>query len=129
MPHRDEFSETVGFKIIGPNKSILFIPDIDKWNIWNKDIVNEIKKCDLALIDGTFYDHAEVNYRDISQIPHPFVIETMEYFSTQEAKTKSKISFIHLNHTNPLLNSQSKEHQNVINSGFKVAKFNQKVKL
>ena len=129
VPHRDEFSETVGFKIIGPNKSILFIPDIDKWNIWNKDIVNEIKKCDLALIDGTFYDHAEVNYRDISQIPHPFVIETMEYFSKQEAKTKSKISFIHLNHTNPLLNSQSKEHQNVINSGFKVAKFNQKVKL
>ena len=129
VPHRDEFSETVGFKIMGPNKAILFIPDIDKWNIWNKEIIAEIKKCDLALIDGTFYDQAEVNYRDISQIPHPFVIETMKHFSNEETKTKSKISFIHLNHTNPLLNSESKEHQTVINNGFKVAKFNQKINL
>ena len=129
VPHRDEFSETVGFKIIGPNKSILFIPDIDKWNIWNKDIISEIKKCDLALIDGTFYDQAEVNYRDISQIPHPFVIETMTHLSEEKAVTKSKILFIHLNHTNPLLNLESREYQNVINNGFNVAKFNQKINL
>ena len=38
VPHRDEFSETVGFKIIGPKKSVLFIPDIDKWEKWETDI-------------------------------------------------------------------------------------------
>ena len=31
VPHRDEFSETIGYKISGPNKSLIFIPDIDKW--------------------------------------------------------------------------------------------------
>ena len=33
VPHRDEYSETVGFNISGPNKSVLFIPDIDKWDL------------------------------------------------------------------------------------------------
>jgi len=46
VPHRDEFSETVGYKIIGPNKSVLFIPDIDKWHLWVKDIVEEIEQVD-----------------------------------------------------------------------------------
>ena len=73
VPHRDEFSETVGYKISSSKKSILFIPDIDKWGKWNKDLVNEIRQVDLALVDGTFYDASEVNYRDISEIPHPFV--------------------------------------------------------
>ena len=32
VPHRDEYSETVGYKIIVKTKKMLFIPDIDKWN-------------------------------------------------------------------------------------------------
>ena len=31
VPHRDEYSETVGYKIIIKDKSLVFIPDIDKW--------------------------------------------------------------------------------------------------
>ena len=54
VPHRDEFSETVGYKIIGPNKSALFIPDINKWNLWDKDIVQEVKDVDYAFLDATF---------------------------------------------------------------------------
>ena len=103
VPHRDEFSETVGFKIIGPKKSVLFIPDIDKWGKWNKNLKQEIKKVDLALLDGTFYDSKEVNNRNISEIPHPFIIETMDLFKEENNFEKSKINFIHLNHTNPLL--------------------------
>ena len=38
VPHRDEFSETVGFRIQGPNKSLLFLPDIDKWKKWKTNI-------------------------------------------------------------------------------------------
>ncbi|MEJ2003810.1 MAG: MBL fold metallo-hydrolase, partial [Cyclobacteriaceae bacterium] len=30
VPHRDEYSETVGFFMKGPSKTALFIPDIDK---------------------------------------------------------------------------------------------------
>ena len=34
VPDRDEFSETVGYQIEGPNITALFIPDIDKWHKW-----------------------------------------------------------------------------------------------
>jgi pyrroloquinoline quinone biosynthesis protein B len=121
VPHRGEFSETVGYKIHGPNKTALFIPDIDKWYLWEKSIVDEIREVDYALIDATFYDSKEVNYRDISEIPHPFVIETMSLFKNSSKKEKSKIYFIHLNHTNPLLDVKSKEFNDIINKGYNVA--------
>jgi pyrroloquinoline quinone biosynthesis protein B len=34
---------------------------------------------------------------------------------------KDKIYFIHLNHTNPVLNKNSKEYKSVISKGFNVA--------
>jgi pyrroloquinoline quinone biosynthesis protein B len=34
VPHRDEYSETVGFMIQSDKKKVLFIPDIDKWEKW-----------------------------------------------------------------------------------------------
>ena len=122
VPHRGEFSETVGYKIYGPNKTLLFIPDIDKWYLWEKSIIDEIKKVDYALIDATFYDAKEVNYRDLSEIPHPFVVESMELFDSIKEEEKNKIFFIHLNHTNPLINEKSEEYKLVISKGYNVAK-------
>ena len=121
VPHRDEYSETVGFKIIGPNKSALFIPDIDKWNKWEISIKKLISKVDYAFLDGTFYDSKEINYRDISEIPHPFIIESLELFKDLKESDRNKIYFIHLNHTNPLLNSKSQEYQHVVSNGYNVA--------
>ena len=129
VPHRDEFSETVGFKIKGPNKSILFIPDIDKWGKWNKDLALELKTVDAAFIDGTFYDSEEINHRNMDEIPHPFVVETMELFREEDEKTKSKLHFTHLNHTNPLLDTTSKQYKEVILKGFSVSNFKQIVNL
>ena len=123
VPHRDEFSETVGFKINGPKKSVLFIPDIDKWGQWNKNLIQEIKKADLALLDGTFYDSKEVNNRNISEIPHPFIIETMALFKEENSSEKAKINFIHLNHTNPLLDTNSAAFKKVKESGFNTAEY------
>ena len=129
VPHRDEYSETVGYKIKGPNKTALFIPDINKWSIWEKRIIDEIAMVDYAFIDATFYDGNEINTRKISEIPHPFVIESMELFKGLPASEKSKIYFIHFNHTNPLLNPQSKQSKNVIKQGFKIARFGQVINL
>ena len=129
VPHRDEFSETVGYKIMGPNKSVLFIPDIDKWSKWSTSIVEEIKMVDIAFLDATFYDSEEVNNRDMSEIPHPFVVESMQLFQHLSIKEKSKIHFIHFNHTNPILNTGSKAHREVASKGFKVAQFAQKFRL
>ena len=129
VPHRAEFSETVGYKIYGPNKTALFIPDIDKWYMWEKSIVDEIKQVDYAIIDATFYDSKEVNYRDISEIPHPFVTESMDLFDSIDIKEKNKIYFIHLNHTNPLINKDSDQYKLVRNKGYNVAEEGMKLNL
>jgi pyrroloquinoline quinone biosynthesis protein B len=121
VPHRDEYSETVGYKIVGPNKSALFIPDIDKWNKWEISIKKLISKVDYAFLDGTFYDSKEINNRDISEIPHPFIIESLELFKDLKESDRNKIYFIHLNHTNPLLNSKSEEYRNIVSKGYNVA--------
>lgn len=124
VPHRDEFSETVGYTIIGPNKSALFIPDIDKWNKWDQDIITEIAKVDYAFIDATFFDAEEINNRDITEIPHPFIVESMELFKELPSTEKSKINFIHFNHTNPALNIESAKAKQIIKNGFKIAQIN-----
>ena len=129
VPHRAEFSETVGYKIYGPNKTALFIPDIDKWYLWEKSIIDEIKQVDYAIIDATFYDSKEVNYRDISEIPHPFVTESMDLFDSIDIKEKNKIYFIHLNHTNPLINKESDQYKLVRSKGYNVAEEGMKLNL
>jgi pyrroloquinoline quinone biosynthesis protein B len=121
VPHRNEYSETVGFKIQGPTKTALFIPDINKWEIWDKDIVEEIKKVDYAFLDATFFSGKELGHRDISQIPHPFIIESFETFEGLSEKDKNKVVFIHFNHTNPVLNPESEEAQMVLERGFRMA--------
>jgi len=129
VPHRDEYSETVGFVISGKQKSALFIPDIDKWEKWDEDIIDWVAKVDFAFLDATFYDANEINNRDISEIPHPFVIESMELFKDLSKEEKAKIHFIHLNHTNPLWDMESEAYKLVLESGFRVAEFGQKVDL
>lgn len=129
VPHRDEYSETVGYKIIGPNKKALFIPDIDKWEKWNKDIRQEIAVVDYAFIDATFFDAAEINNRDIKEIPHPFIIETMRLFESLAAAEKKKIHFIHMNHTNPVLKLDSPQTKQVLKAGYNIARLNDVFKL
>ncbi len=121
VPHRDEFSETVGYIIEGPNKKLLFIPDIDKWEKWRTDIVSLIKEVDHALIDATFFSAAEVGNRNIAEIPHPLVQESMKLFDALPTKEKEKIMFIHFNHTNPMLNEDSEEVKLVKSNGFRIA--------
>jgi len=127
VPHRDEFSETVGFRIDGPSKSLIFIPDIDKWNKWQIDIVDIVENSDYSILDGTFYDINELPGRDMSEIPHPFIIETMRLFKNSDKK--DSIYFIHLNHTNPALDINSKEYKKITEKGFKVTKRGNKLSL
>ncbi|MFD1096147.1 MBL fold metallo-hydrolase [Salegentibacter chungangensis] len=129
VPHRDEYSETVGYRIQGPNKTALFIPDIDKWEKWDRDIIKEIRQVDYAFLDATFFSGKEINNRDISQIPHPFIIESMEKFKGLSKAEKQKIIFIHFNHTNPVINPESEETKQVLNNGFRIARINESFSL
>ncbi len=121
VPHRDEYSETVGYRIDGPNKSAIFIPDIDKWSDWQTDLSDLVKAVDFALIDATFFAPGELPGRDMSKILHPFVTESMDSLNKLSHKDRNKVWFIHMNHTNPLLNSNSKESQRVRSEGFNIA--------
>ena len=128
VPHRDEFSETVGYKIEGNTNSALFIPDINKWSLWEKNIVEEVKKVDYAFIDATFFKEGEIN-RPMSEVPHPFIEETVALFENESLATKNKVIFIHFNHTNPALQSNSKERNELELLGFKFATEGQRFKL
>jgi pyrroloquinoline quinone biosynthesis protein B len=121
VPHRDEYSETVGFRIDGPGRSALWITDIDKWSRWDRRIEDLIAGVDVAWLDGTFYDGAEVPGRDMDRIPHPFITESMQRFKALPASEKSKVRFIHLNHTNPALNADSAARGAIEAAGFRVA--------
>lgn len=129
VPHRDEFSETVGYTISGPTKRVLFIPDIDKWDRWDQSIVSKIKEVDLAFLDATFFDAAEIGYRNISEIPHPFVVESLSLFESLPQEERQKVFFIHMNHTNPLLNPNSAESRYVIDKGYGIAREGMRFKL
>ena len=128
VPHRDEYSETVGYKIIGKSKKVLFIPDIDKWDEWKKSIIEEVKLVDYAFIDGTFYNGTELN-RDMREIPHPSIEETLQLFSNQPVAERNKIYFIHINHTNPILTNKNGIRDLVESLGFNIAQRGLKIKL
>ncbi len=121
VPHRDEYSETVGYKIEGQNKSALFIPDIDKWHVWKRDIIEEVKKVNYAFLDASFFRDGELD-RDMSKIPHPFTAETTTLFENESKETKNKIHFIHFNHTNPTLKDNHRLKDSIQNLGFRFAK-------
>ncbi|MFY0671782.1 MAG: pyrroloquinoline quinone biosynthesis protein PqqB [Bacteroidia bacterium] len=109
VPHRDEFSETVGFTFKGVKKQLLFIPDIDKWNKWESSISDLVINVDYALLDGTFYDNQELLGRDMSEIPHPFIVESIDIFKSLDVEDREKIHFIHFNHTNSVMDINSEK--------------------
>jgi pyrroloquinoline quinone biosynthesis protein B len=128
VPHRDEYSETVGYVIKGENKKALFIPDIDKWEKWDRELSQLAKEFDFLLIDATFYDSKEIN-RDISEIPHPLVTETMNLLSGLNIENRNKVYFIHMNHTNMMLDPNSKLSKLITSKGFNIARLGQKLYL
>ena len=122
VPHRDEYSETVGFRIEGPEKTAVFIPDIDKWDRWPTDIRAVVRASDYALIDAAFFADGELPGRDMSKILHPFVSESMALLEDLTDEEKSRVIFIHMNHTNPLLIDGSEAQREVERRGFRYAR-------
>jgi len=128
VPHRDEYSETAAYEIIGTNKKALFIPDIDKWEKWDKNLIELVQEFDYLLLDATFFDSKEIN-RDISEIPHPLVSETISLFDNLTNEDKNKVYFIHMNHTNMMLDPKSELTDYVISKGFNIARLGHKLEL
>lgn len=128
VPHRDEFSETVGFRIITPQRKVVFIPDIDKWQKWNQSLSDLVRQNDVVLLDGTFFEDGEIA-RPMAEVPHPFVTETMSLLASLPTSERRKVQFIHLNHTNPALRPNTPQRRAIREQGFGVATQGQKISL
>jgi len=107
VPHRDEYSETVAFLVRSPSWRLLYLPDIDSWEGFPLESL--LADVDVALLDGTFWDDAELEAlgRDPAVVPHPRVVDTLDRLARLPEAEQSKVQFIHLNHSNPLWRARS----------------------
>lgn len=124
VPHRQEFSEVVGFRIEGPTRSALFLPDIDGWDDWDAvgvRLEDQLASVDVAFLDATFFDDGEVPGRDMSGFPHPRIRETIERLAPLPAEERAKVRLIHLNHTNPALVRGTPQRLELEAAGLRVA--------
>jgi pyrroloquinoline quinone biosynthesis protein B len=132
VPHREEFSEVCGFRIEGPHRKILFIPDIDRWEDWDRlgvRVEDEIARADIAYLDGTFYSGDELPGRDMSKVPHPTIGSSMTRFQALPPVERAKIRFIHLNWSNPARFAGSAARRQIEAKGFGVAEEGETVAL
>ncbi|MEE4207020.1 MAG: MBL fold metallo-hydrolase [Erythrobacter sp.] len=126
VPHRDEFSETVGFVIMTPDLRALYLPDLDGWEAFEEMSASSLEELiagvDHAFIDATFWADGELQGRDMAAVPHPRAKAVMERLAALPAQERAKVRFIHLNHTNPLRDPASDESRAVAAAGFSVAR-------
>jgi len=122
VPHRDEDSDTVAYLVTGPRRRLLWLPDIDKWEQWDRKIEDLVReKALLAFVDGTFFSADEIPGRSIAEIPHPLVPETMARFGGKGPTPPAEVYFVHLNHTNRLLRDAAARRE-LERRGFGIAK-------
>ena len=101
----------VGYRIDGPVRSALYLPDIDSWEEWDAmgvRLEEVLATVDVAFLDATFFADGEIPGRDMSGFPHPFIRTTMNRLAPLPATERAKVVFIHLNHTNPALDPTSR---------------------
>jgi len=120
VPHRPEYSDTVGWVFRGPAHSILYLPDIDAWERWDLQVTDVVAEVDVALLDASFYSAVEVPGRSIEDIPHPLVPHSMDLLQAR-VDAGDRVLFTHLNNTNPALFEDSAEAAEIRRRGFEVA--------
>ena len=124
VPHRGEYTETVGYRIAHGNRSAIYLPDIDSWTEWEAaggSLERLVEEHDRLYLDATFFSGAELPGRDMSLIPHPTISTTMAALAHLSIKERNKVRFIHLNHSNPAHNRDSAEFREITEKGFGVA--------
>ena len=135
VPHRAELSDMHAIILRGENKSLLFLPDHDSWNetleahscTTIREFLNKYD-IDIALLDGTFWSGGELQGRDMSVVPHPTVVESLDRLGPKESED-SEILFIHLNHTNPLYDTGSEQYKRLKESGWSIGEEGQQFRI
>jgi len=120
VPHRDEFSDTVGVRIAGPRRTLLYVPDTDAWERWRPPLAEALRGVDVAILDGTFYSLDELPGRDLSSVPHPLISHTVQLLGERVRSGEIEVLFTHLNHSNPALDPGGAERRALEAAGFRV---------
>ena len=128
VPHRQEFSDTVAFRLRGPNRTVLFVPDVDSWKQEPRLLESLMEGVDLAFLDATFYDGRELPGRNMDNIPHPLMLDSMQRLASQAEARPGLVHFIHLNHSNPALHDAAIREE-IHRRGFRLAEQGQRFDL
>ena len=119
VPHRDEFTDTVGFVIEGPSQRVLYVPDTDSWRAWQPAVEETLATFDVAIVDGTFFSTDELPGRSVEEIGHPLIADSLERLSGV-IEGGSRVVFTHFNHSNPVVDPESTARQRVLELGFEL---------
>ncbi len=123
VPHRNEHADTVAYLVHGPQNTLLYLPDIDRWEL---DLPALLDRCDTALLDGSFFSKDELGSRSVEVVPHPPIEETLALLGPEHAR---KVRFTHLNHSNPTLVAGSAEWNRVQSTGARIAQEGERLPL
>jgi pyrroloquinoline quinone biosynthesis protein B len=131
VPHRGELSDTLGFVVRGPRRTLLYVPDTDSWAAWERPLPEVLRRerVDVALLDGTFHDAGELPDRDVRKIGHPLMTTTVELLRGQVSTGGLQVWFTHLNHSNPTLDPASRERRELAAASFHVLEDGQELEL
>lgn len=129
VPHRNEYADTVGYRISGPRATVLYIPDTDPWSKWPTPLLEALEGIDTALLDGTFFSGDELPGRDLSKIGHPLIVDTMDLLEERVRAGTLSVYFTHLNHSNPALEPSSEARKAIEARGFHVLEDGQTLEL
>jgi len=119
-PHRDEYADTLGFLISGPDRTIFYLPDTDSWAAWNPPVTELLENVDIALIDGTFFSADELPGRRVEEIGHPLIEQSMDLLQGLVDDDGLQVYFTHLNHSNPVLDHDGQTRRRIESRGFHV---------
>jgi pyrroloquinoline quinone biosynthesis protein B len=118
VPHRDEEGGDMHAIIIhGETRRILFLPDHDTYQqTLEFHKMSSLREwfqklsVDVILLDGTFFSFDEVagTRSDYTGIPHPPIEQSLEILGSRQ-EADPEIVFIHINHTNPLIDDAEKQ--------------------
>ena len=128
-PHRDEYADTLGFLIAGPQRTLFYLPDTDSWAAWQTPVTELLEQVDVALLDGTFYSIDELPGRRVEQIGHPLIEHSMELLQPLVDNSDLQVFFTHLNHSNPALDKDGEVRRTLESRGFRVLEEGQELPL
>lgn len=129
VPHREEWSDTVAWRIEGPETTVLYVPDTDGWDAWDPPLLRALAGVEVAILDGTFHSAEELPGRDVASIGHPLVEETVRLLSSEVGAGRLRVIFTHFNHSNPLVDPESTARRAVLEAGFEIAEDGAEIRL